>query len=200
MPSKPGTARSRKNSINLTDVLTLIMQEISLHCGSFRHIDIQRLLVCISSNRNGRGATYGKLVPLRFKNGAETLRYRGRIYTMPHLMAGGVRQMYIIYFYHPKFFNLTAGEKLRVIFHELYHINPDFNGDIRRMARVKSAHGGSKEHFDRRFDDELQSFFAYIARTPFINFLNLDVKGLTQCFSRIYGRRMKLPHPVLSQN
>jgi len=196
MPRKQRDPVPRKNSINLTDVLTLIVQEIAQHCGSFRHIDVRRLLVCIASNRNGRGATYGKLVPLRFKYGAETLRHRGRLYAMPHLMAGGLRQMYVIYFYYPKFFNLPALEKLRVVFHELYHINPEFNGDIRRMARVKTAHGGSRESFDKLFNDELQAFFAYICQTPYINFLDLDSKALNECFSRIFGRRMKLPQPV----
>mgnify|MGYP001127074754 CR=1 FL=1 len=186
-------------SINVTDVLTLVVKEIAGRSESYRHIDAGRTLVCLSSNRAGGrgGAIYGKLVPLRFKDGAQSLRYRGRTYTMPRIVYAGIEQRYVVYFYFPRFFDLPAAEKLRVIFHELHHISPQFDGDIRRMGRVKSAHGASRSGFDRQFEREMGVFNEWIADTPYFNFLSMDSRGLMSSFTRIKGRRLKMPRPVL---
>ena len=85
------------HEINLTDVITLIIQEIAQRGGNFSHVDVRRVLVCMATNRsNAGGGTFGKLVPLRFKDGAETLRYRGKLYAMPRIVHGGVGQRYLI--------------------------------------------------------------------------------------------------------
>ncbi len=184
--------------INLTDVITLIIQEIALRCEDFSHVDTRRVLVCMATNRsNASGGTFGKLVPMRFKDGAETLRYRGKLYAMPRLRHGGVDQRYIIYFYHPRFFNLSPSEKLKVIFHELYHISPDFNGDIRRLAARKASHGASRERFDDFFEHDLTKFYAHIEKTPYMKFLEMNAHALRISFERIKGRRMKMPKPVV---
>ncbi len=187
-----------EESINITDVLTLIIQDIQKRVETFSFLDMDRLTVCIASNRkNSRGGIYGKLVPLHFENGAKQVTYRGKIYSMPTVIRDSIRQKYLIYFYMPKFFDLDAREKLRVIFHELYHISPDFNGDIRRMTKGKAAHGHSRKHFDSHFENELEIFFNYIKDTPYIRFLQLTGKDLFMIFNNVKGRRMKLPKPVL---
>ncbi|HSV96782.1 MAG TPA: putative metallopeptidase [Spirochaetota bacterium] len=184
--------------INLTDVITLIIQEIASRCEAFSHVDARRVLVCMATNRsNASGGTFGKLVPLRFKDGAETLRYRGKLYAMPRLRNGGVDQRYLIYFYHPRFFNLSPIEKLKVIFHELYHISPYFNGDIRRLASHKASHGNSRERFDDYFENDLRKFHAYIVKTPYMKFLGMNARALRLSFEKIKGRRMKMPRPVV---
>jgi len=184
--------------INLTDVITLIIQEIAHRSETFAHIDVHRVLVCLASNRsNSRGGTFGKLVPLRFKDGAETVRYRGRLYAMPRLNHRGLEQRYLIYFYHPRFFDLPPLEKLKVVFHELYHISPDFNGDVRRMGKRKSLHGGLRERFDELFEEEVREFYAYIKKTPYMKFLNMNARALNASFEKIGARRMKMPKPVV---
>lgn len=183
--------------LNLTDVLTLLVSEISRRVELFSHVDAGRVLVCLSTNRsNGRGGTYGKLVPLRFKGGSEALRHRGARYRMPRVMCRGVEQFYIVYFYYPKFFDLTPVEKLRVIFHELYHISPDFSGDIRRLGRVKCSHGRSRKNFDSLFEGDLALFYRHIARTPYMRFLEMDTAMLRKVFPRMIGRRLKMPRPA----
>ncbi len=184
--------------INLTDVITLIIREIALHCEAFSHVDARRVLVCMATNRsNASGGTFGKLVPLRFKGGAGTLRYKGRLYTMPRVRHGGVDQRYIIYFYHPRFFNLSPIEKLKVVFHELYHISPDFNGDIRRLAARKASHGNSRERFDEFFEDDLRKFYTYIEKTPYMKFLGMNARALRGSFEKVSARRMKMPKPIV---
>jgi predicted metallopeptidase len=184
--------------INLTQHLTAIIAHIVSRSPSLGHIDVGRVLVCIGSNRGGRrGGLYGKLIPLRFENGSEIVRYRGRYYTLPAVSHNGADCLYIIYFYMPRFFDLPWTEKLRVMFHELYHISPRFDGDIRRMGAVKTAHGHSKKHFDSLYASELNNFADHIRDTPAMDFLAMNTGALYRSYRRVTGVRMKSPKPVL---
>ena len=51
-------------------------------------------------------------------------------------------------FYLPRFMNLDFREKLITVLHELWHISPDFNGDIRRHAGRYHAHTHSQAEYD----------------------------------------------------
>jgi predicted metallopeptidase len=163
------------DEINLSLALIAVIHDIVRSSQSLAHIDVGSTLVCVGSNKTGRrGGLFGKLIPLRFENGSSVLSYRGRVYTIPEISHNGRTCLYIIYFYMPRFFDLPRDEKLRVIFHELYHISPRFDGDIRRMGAVKKAHGHSKKHFDTLYDSDLQSFIQNIRHTQHHPFLSMD--------------------------
>lgn len=185
------------DKIDLSQTLTSIIADIVSRCAPLSHIAINRLLVCVGSNRGGRGGLYGKLIPLRFKDGSSLLRYRGRIYAFPEITSNGTSCLYIIYFYMPRFFDLSWEEKLRVIFHELYHISPRFDGDIRRMGAVKTAHGHSKKHYDSLFDAELLLYKNQVHGTPHIDFLTMNSRDLYNRYHRVTAVRMKHPRPVI---
>ncbi len=191
-PPRPG------DEINLSLALTAVIHDIVRSSQSLSHIDVDSTLVCVGSNRGGRrGGLYGKLIPLRFENGSRLLRYRGRVYTIPEISHNGRTCLYIIYFYMPRFFNLAWEEKLRVIFHELYHISPAFDGDIRRMGAFKKAHGHSKKHFDTLYDADLRSFIGNIHATPHLPFLSMDSPDLYRRYRKVTAVRMKHPRPVV---
>ncbi len=189
------------DSINLTDVLTLIIHDMIKSTDEFAGFDSNRILVCCASNRrDGRGATYGKLLPLRFKDGSEFIKHNGRYYTIPKVLIGKTEMLYIIYLYIPRFFDLSARDKVNVLFHELYHINPGFNGDIRRMGNFKSAHGHSRKSFEERYIEYAESFFKNIKNSPYYNFLEMNSIELNRCFKKISYRRMKNVKPVLLES
>ncbi len=188
---------TKKQKLDITEILLRIIEQISANTSSFSHIDTKKILVCLASNKsNTRGGIYGKLVPLKFKNGSDILRFHGKHYTMPAVINNGIRLLYIVYFYIPKFFDLSPFEKLRIIFHELYHISPEFNGDIRRMGEVKKAHGSSKKKFDLYFEKDARSFYEYIMDTEYMDFLKMDTVFLNRNY-KVYARRMKIPKPVI---
>ncbi len=192
------TVKPLKNEINITDLITELIEIIIQKTSIFKHIDINRILVCAASNRkNSRGGTYGKLVPLKFKDGDSILKYRSKYYTIPKIINNGIPLLYIIYFYIPKFFDLPPLEKLRVVFHELYHISDKFNGDIRRMGEMKKAHGFSTKRFNSLFDKELQSFYDYISKTSYMDFLEMDTASIWDKYRKVYCRRIKVPKPVI---
>lgn len=182
--------------INISETLTHIIYEIIKQCPEFYHIDMNHVTICVSSNRKGsRGGIYGKLVPLRFKDGSTVTEHRGAFFRMPEVSIRGNSMLYLIYFYMPRFFDLPIKEKINVIFHELYHISPDFNGDIRRMAAVKAIHGHSKEAYDAQFEDSMKAFAEYIEQTPYRNFLELNSRDMYRIFKKVTATRMKLPRP-----
>lgn len=188
----------KKETFNITDAFTLIMRDMIERTEEFKLFDINRILVCCSTNRNtSRGGIYGKLVPLKFENGNDIIKHKGYYYSIPRLTVNNVEILYVVYFYIPKFLDLPAEKKIDVMFHELYHINPDFNGDIRRMGKFKKAHGHSRKCFDEKYQEYAESFFNYIKNTPFIKFLEMDTKSLKNEFPAISYRRMKVPKPVL---
>jgi hypothetical protein len=87
------------------------------------------------------------------------------------------------------------------MFHELYHISPEFNGDIRRMGKFKSAHGHSKKSFEANYIKYASNYFNKITGTPFYSFLQMSFEDLRKQFKVIQYRRMKNIKPqLLSSN
>jgi len=185
-------------SIDLTDVFSLITYEMIKSTDEFMHYDINKILICISSNRAGsRGAIYGKLVPLKFEGGASVVNYKGRLYTMPKIFHNNIEVQYLIYYYFPRFFDLPVREKINVMFHELYHINPDFNGDMRRMGKFKKAHGHSKKAFENRYIEMADNFYNKIYGSHYYNFLSMTSKELHSNFDKITYKRVGNIKPIL---
>jgi len=186
------------SSINLTDILTLIIHDMINSTDEFKSFDLNKILLCCASNRkDARGAIYGKLLPLRFKDGSEVIKHNNRFYTIPRVKFGNTEILYVIYLYIPKFFNLSARDKVNVMFHELYHINPEFNGDIRRMGKFKAAHGHSRKSFEEKYIEYADVFFEKIQNTPYYNFLQMNSNDIQNQFKTVKYRRMKNIKPVI---
>ena len=102
---------------------------ITLTCGD----------VAISFCQARKNVTHGlqaSLTPLRFEHGATTGQRGSRRYScQPVLDHNGLEYFYILSFYLPRFLNHSVEEKLSTLLHELWHISPAFDGDLRR-------HGG----------------------------------------------------------
>lgn len=185
-------------AINLSDFLHDLITDVCRRISSFSHINTEKIHICISSNRaGGRGATFGKLVPLKFKGGEEVLYHRGKCYVMPKIEVNSIRILYLIYFYIPRFTDLAPLDKLRVIFHELYHIHPEFNGDIRRFGKSGSAHGKSKKQFDTKFEKEVITYSQTIHNTTAWEFLLLNTGGIFNNYREVLSCRMKVPKPII---
>ena len=107
------------------------------------------VLVCITRARSGgRTGLWAKLTPLRFEGGSRLGMRRGQRYVIEPLVVDGREQLYILTFCLPRFLNLTYREKLVTVFHELFHIGPQFDGDHRRFAGRYHMHSPRSELFD----------------------------------------------------
>ena len=108
-----------------------------------RHVDMSRVAVSFAQTRRGGSqGMFASLMPLRFAEGRMHTFRRKRRWGMQRLYDPDGREMlYILNFYLPRFLDLPFREKLATTLHELWHIGPKFDGDIRRLGGRCSAHG-----------------------------------------------------------
>jgi hypothetical protein len=186
------------NVLNLTAELERLITHIVGTMPEFSHIEPSRLLVCIATTRGGGiHGVYAKIHPLRFAGGVRTTRIRrGRKVVngiMPTITHRGIEILYLVYFLVPRFFNLAPREKLITIFHELYHISPACNGDIRRFPGRNYAHGSSAKRYNALMATFVDAYLAKQGTEGLPRFLQGDMEGLRAHYRVIVGRRMKAP-------
>lgn len=188
-------------TLNLTAELERLIAEITRQVEEFSHIDPERVMVCVAATRGGGvHGTYAKIHPLRFAGGAQTTRLRrGRrtlTCTMPTVVHGGVEMLYVIYFLVPRFLDLPFREKLITVFHELFHISPAFDGDIRRFPGKNYAHGSSTERYNAYMGKLVDDWLARLEDPRLVAFLEGDMNALRARHRTIVGR--KFPAPKIS--
>lgn len=186
------------STLNLTRALEELIADITSRVDEFRHIDPARVLICVSSTRGGGiHGTYAKIHPLRFEGGLSSIEVkrgrRTRVCTLPEVTLGGKEMLYIIYFLVPRFFNLTLREKLVTVFHELFHISPLFDGDIRRFPGRNYAHGGSRKRYNAIMADMVDVYLRQMEAQALIGFLDGDMETLRARHGVIVGRRFPAP-------
>jgi hypothetical protein len=101
--------------------------------------------------------------------------------------------LYILSFYLPRFMDLPLSEKLITILHELWHIGPDFNGDIRRHAGRCFAHTGSQKNYDAHMDTLAQRWLADGPPEPLWAFLRGSLEDVLQRHSGVIGVKIARP-------
>lgn len=160
-----------------------------------RHIQLD--YVAISLCRTRRQSPYGvfaSLTPLRFEGGTQERVVRGRRYrTERCLDPDGREYLYILSFYLPRFQNLSVEEKLSTVVHELWHIGPRFDGDLRRHEGRCYAHGPSQRNYNAKMDQLAQRWLAFDPPAYLYEFLTLDFAELTAGHGRVVGRRWPAP-------
>jgi Putative phage metallopeptidase len=186
------------STLNLTLELERLIADVALRMEEFSHIDPERVMVCVSSTRGGGiHGTYAKIHPLRFEGGNRTTmvrRRRGRhLCEITPIACGGVDMLYLIYFLVPRFLNLPFREKLITLFHELHHISPDFNGDIRRFPGKNYAHGSSRKKFNASMEKLVGCYLEKIDDAGSLEFLDGDMEALRSRYGSIVGRKMAVP-------
>ena len=162
-----------------------------------RHIDMSRVAVAFSQTRKGvRHGIHASLTPMRFEDGAMEGKRRGRMYRAQRLFdAAGIEMLYILKFYLPRFQNESFEEKLTTIFHELWHISADFNGDIRRHAGRCYVHTSSEKEYDRQMLQFARQWLQMGPPDEVFDFVKLKFSELQRRYGKIVG--VKVPQPKL---
>jgi hypothetical protein len=133
---------------------------------------------------------------MRFEGGALFTRRRGRVYTVRRMYKpDGTELLYILTFYMPRFMDVDLIEKLSTVLHELWHISPEFNGDIRRFPGRCYAHSSSQKEYDADMDRMAIRWLATNPPESVYEFLKYRFDELTQQHGTIFGARIR--HPKL---
>ena len=192
-------ARKRKvlAGFNFTDHMRALCEDITTRTPEMRHIDMSRVACSFNQTRKRvRHGMWASLTPMRFENGAKETVKDGRRYTAQRVLdEDGNEMLYILSFYLPRFMQLSFSDKLTTVFHELWHISPEFNGDIRRHPGRCYAHSGSQKEYDARMEELSQEWMALDPPDELYLFLKRKFGELEQQYGCVYGTRVK--HPKL---
>ena len=185
-------------TLNLTGEMEKLIGDIVLRVPELSHIEPSRVLVCVSSTRvGGVHGTYAKIHPLRFPGGGRTIETRRGlrkvVYSMPEVAYRGIDILYIVYFLVPRFLNLPLREKLVTIFHELYHISPEFDGDIRRFPGKNYAHGSSRKSYNALMARLVEGYLGKLEDESLVGFLEGDMAAIRARHRVMVGRRFPAP-------
>ena len=163
----------------------------------FRHIDMNRVVVTFAQTRSPvEWGMQAKLTPLRFENGALTERRDGKTWTVQRLIHNGQEVLYILTFYLPRFLNLSYMEKLVTVFHELYHVSPKFDGDIRRFEGACYMHTGSQAGYDRQMEKYVRQYLRMKVPTELRGFLRYNFVQLKRACGHVVGLRVPVPRLI----
>jgi hypothetical protein len=163
-------------------------------CPALEHIDAHRLLFGVTQARSRR--THGlqaRVTPLRFHGGRLVRRRHGALYQVQRHFVDDREMLYLITFCLPRFLDQDFDDKFITLFHELYHISPEFNGDLRRHQGRCSFHSHSKRAYDRHMADLARAYLASGPNAELHAFLRMDFGQLQRRHGCVVG--VVVPRP-----
>ncbi|MCG8583562.1 MAG: hypothetical protein MI757_02495 [Pirellulales bacterium] len=159
------------------------------------HIDLSRVAFSFAQAR--KRVSHGiqaSLTPMRFESGSLTGWRRGRQWTVQRLIAAdGTEMLYILTLYLPRFMDQPFEEKLATLVHELWHISPAFDGDLRRHAGRCYAHTSSQAAYDAEVDRVVERWLSLDPPQELYRFLRLNFDELERRHGGVYGQRIAIP-------
>jgi hypothetical protein len=171
-----------------------LCEDIADRMPEFHHVRMDDVAVAFAQTR--RRVTHGlqaKLTPMRFEGGALFTVRGGRRWTVQRLFEGEREMLYILTFYLPRFCEHSFREKLITIFHELFHISPRFDGDIRRMDGRYHVHSHSQKEYDREMDGLARRYLARGAPRSLYGFLEHRFDELRRRHGSVVGLQVPIP-------
>ncbi len=183
---------------DFTARMRVLCRDMVARLPELGHIEMDRVAVCFAQARKRvPHGMFASLTPLRFAGGAETTVRRGRQYSIQRLRGtDGQEMLYVLSFYLPRFMDLDFREKLVTVVHELWHISPEFDGDIRRHEGRCFAHTGSQKAYDAAMDVLAQRWLAAGPPEELWGFLTGSLEDLLAHHGRIVGVKIRRPRLI----
>lgn len=180
---------------SFTTSMRLFCADAVQRISPLAHIDLEHVALSFAQTRKRTPhGLYASLTPMRFEGGSLTCQRQSRTYTIQRLYDTQGREIfYILTFYLPRFMDLPFREKLITVFHELWHISPHFDGDLRRHDGRCYAHTHSQKQYDAEMDLLARQYLAASPPTSLYEFLQYDFAGLLARYGRIYGTKVRRP-------
>lgn len=171
-----------------------LCDDITRRMSELRHVRMSEVAVTFAQTRSR--VPYGmqaKLTPLRFEDGSLTTVRHGKHWSVPRLYHGDRELLYILTFYLPRFFEHSFREKMITVVHELFHISPDFNGDIRRFGGRCYAHSHSQKHYDHHMEQMVHAYLEMKPPRELYSFLEADFLQLQAKHGGVVGLKVPIP-------
>jgi hypothetical protein len=178
------------------DHIRRLCADITRRSAELAHIDVSRLLFAVTQARSGRAhGLQARVTPLRFPGGHLT-RWRGGVcYQVQRYFVDGREMLYFVTFCLPRFLDQEFDDKFITLFHELYHISPAFEGDLRRHDGRYALHSHSKRLYDAHMAHLARAYLGNGADRDLSAFLRLDFAQLRHRHGSVVG--VVVPRPRL---
>ncbi|VTR96928.1 hypothetical protein [Tuwongella immobilis] len=170
--------------------------DIAVRSPAFYHLDVSRLLFTFTQARNNRRhGLQARVTPMRFRDGQLVRVQRGVTYQVQRYFVDGREVLYVVSFCLPRFFTQGFDEKLVTLFHELYHISPSFDGDLRRHGGRYDVHTASQKEYDQHMAELAREYLQLRPEPRLYDFLRLNFVQLCQRHGAVMGT--VVPRPKL---
>lgn len=191
-------SRKPANAFDLSAWLRSICADMAGRLPQLSHVDVSRVVfACNRTRKPVRHGVQASLTPLRFPGGTlQTLRGKRRYAIQQVRDAAGREMLYILRIYLPRFFNQPPSEKLCTIVHELWHIGPEFDGDLRRFPGRCYAHSHSEREYDKLCRALVERWLALSPPSELLEAIELDFAGLCHRHGRIVGQSVPTPRLI----
>jgi predicted metallopeptidase len=194
-------ARPSTGGVNFTQHMRALCADIARRLPELAHVDMRRVAIRFcQARRQTRYGLHASLTPMRFEGGRLTARRRGRTLAVERLFDdAGQEMLYLLSFYLPRFLDRPLDEKLSTVVHELWHIGPAFDGDLRRHPGRCYAHTSSQKQYDALVDALAGRWLALGPPAEVYEFLRYDFRELTERHGPVYGQRIRTPRLIRQQ-
>jgi hypothetical protein len=136
-------------------------RSIASRMPEFCHLDFARILIAANQARSPSAhGLQARVTPLRFQGGRLTRKRRGITYQVQRYSVADQDLLYLVSFCLPRFLDLDFDEKFITLFHELYHISPAFDGDLRRHEGRYCIHSHSQKRYDQHMAELARKYVA----------------------------------------
>ena len=171
-----------------------LLEDIVARTPEFAHIHVPRILVGALQARNGRAhGLQARVTPLRFPQGQLRRRRRDTTFQVQRYFLGDHEFLYLMTYCLPRFQDQEFDDKFITLFHELYHIGPEFNGDLRRHQGRYQLHTHSQRHYDKHMAGLARDYLAAGPDEAVYGFLRLNFAQLQQRHGSVVG--IVVPRP-----
>jgi hypothetical protein len=168
--------------------------DIARLCPELAHIDTTRILFAVTQARTGhKHGLQARVTPLRFRGGQLRRKRGGVTYQVQRYVVDGQEMLYLVTFCLPRFLDQSFDDKFITLFHELYHISPMFEGDLRRLSGRCELHSHSKNEYDAHMATQARAYLDGGADRSLHAFLRLDFAQLAHRHGSVVGAMVPRP-------
>jgi len=184
----------REEPFHFSESMHSLIADVVTRCPVLGHIDPRRVLVGCNQVRNGnRRGVMARIAGLRHRGGQLVASRQGRRYLVQRYWIDDIEILYVLIFYLPRFQDQTFDEKMITLFHELYHISPNFDGDLRRCPDTDRFHVGGRKNYDGLMASLAREYLQSQPDPTLHAFLRLSFSQLQHCHGKVIGYSVPLP-------
>ncbi len=180
---------------HFTNHMRIVCEDMASRLPQLAHIQMNRVAVSYCQTR--KPVAHGlqaSLTPMRFEGGDRELLQDGQRWRVQQIRNKKNQEMlYLLNFYLPRFQNQPFRDKLVTILHELWHINPEFNGDLRRLPGRCYVHSASEKEYDAAMEILADEWVARISPSGLLQLQKMSFEDLQTQYGQVRGLRIPAP-------